>query len=450
MGRIVFVEKNPKELIAFNKDTMDFYVVEPVVKDIYKSILKQGLERTKEKYDISQKDLDSICELLCNEDQQCMKEYIHVEDDMIILDKLVLNVTNVCNLNCAYCYACGGSYQSDEGIMDIHVAKKTIDVFFSYFDQINILQFFGGEPLINVKLIEDVCAYLIEKKERGEIKKIPTLGIVTNGTLLTKNAIDIIKKYGIGVTVSLDGDKYIHDINRYDNNGNGTYELIMSNVLELYKQTKQPSTIEVTYNQQHVENDISIKSIVNHFQLLLPETSFHIVPVSTEVESLRLENREAFVDSVDDIFDSLHSENAFTYSLVQRLIDAIKNKKRNTHICSAGLGTLSVDINGNVYPCFMFTDEKKFNMGTIYENDLFTSKKMKEIREIFFQHGKEKDQKCNDCMLQQFCCGCHGMNYYKNGDINNYEEDFCQMNIRMAEKVLIDLADYVDSLEQGA
>lgn len=447
MGRIVFVEKSPKELIAFNKDTLDFYVVEPIVKDIYGSILSDGVEVAREKYNVSKEDLDSIYELLCeDEDPLVFCEEKQEQQKRITLDRLVLNVTNVCNLKCAYCYACGGSYQSEEGIMKMEVAKKAVDVFCDFFDSIRILQFFGGEPLLNLEVIAGVCEYFLEKKANGEIENVPSFGVCTNGTLLTTEAIDLIEKYGLNVTVSLDGDQYIHDLNRYDNNGNGTYNRIMSNIKELYKRTKQPTTIEVTYNQKHVENGISIKDIANHFQPMFPETSFHIVPVSTAVESLQLKDRNAFVQSVDDIFGSLESDSAYTYSLVQRLIDALRHKQYSDYICPAGLGTLSVDIHGNIYPCFMFTDVEHLNMGSIFEENIFQSEKMRKIRTLFLERAKAKDEKCNDCMLQRFCCGCHGMNYYQNDSIANYEEGFCQMNIRMAEKVLIDLADYVNSL----
>lgn len=405
-------------------------------------LLQSHLIKTKLK-----KHYDSIYEeLFINEKKENIEYIGKKENSGKTLERLVLNVTNVCNLKCAYCYACGGSYQSDEGVMSLDTAIKSIDTFYGYFDHIELLQFFGGEPLINLEVIEGVCKHIIEKNKLGKIKTLPMFGICTNGTLLNEKAIDIIEKYNINVTASVDGAKNIHDLNRYYNCGEGTYDIIIKNLNALYKRTGQPTTIEVTYNQRHVMQGISIKDIVEHLNPMFPTTAFHIVPVSTENDQLKLKNRDAFIDSVDDIFDTLEKDTAYTYSLVQRLIDALRYKRYSDFICPAGLGTLSVDIKGNIYPCFMFTDIENLKMGNVYEIDVFTGERLKKIQNLFLENDKASDEKCKDCLLQRFCCGCHGMNYFNNKKIGNYEENFCNMNIQMAQKVLIDLSDYVDRI----
>ena len=73
------------------------------------------------------------------------------------LYKLVLNITNKCNLACKYCYANGGNYCSSEGIMKVETAKATLDTFLKRYRNIRVIQFFGGEPTFNLDVIEFVC-----------------------------------------------------------------------------------------------------------------------------------------------------------------------------------------------------------------------------------------------------------------------------------------------------
>lgn len=47
MGKIAFVKKNQNELIAFNKETLDFYVVEPIVKKYMKVFYQMVMRNLK-------------------------------------------------------------------------------------------------------------------------------------------------------------------------------------------------------------------------------------------------------------------------------------------------------------------------------------------------------------------------------------------------------------------
>ena len=47
-----------------------------------------------------------------------------VEDG--VLKKVVINISNSCNLSCSYCYADGGNYGMDNRIMDLTTADNII------------------------------------------------------------------------------------------------------------------------------------------------------------------------------------------------------------------------------------------------------------------------------------------------------------------------------------
>lgn len=68
-------------------------------------------------------------------------------------------VTEDCNLRCKYCYI---THKSNNKKMNLEIAKKFIDYIFS--NKINtqdavIIEFIGGEPFIEVELIDKITDY---------------------------------------------------------------------------------------------------------------------------------------------------------------------------------------------------------------------------------------------------------------------------------------------------
>ena len=77
------------------------------------------------------------------------------------INTLVLHVTQACNLMCRYCYHDDGNGTDRfSRSMDRAVARQAVDFLFD--NSANLLDlvlvFFGGEPLLNSKLILDTIA----------------------------------------------------------------------------------------------------------------------------------------------------------------------------------------------------------------------------------------------------------------------------------------------------
>lgn len=82
--------------------------------------------------------------------------------------------------------------------------------------------FFGGEPLINFKLIKEV----VQRAKQLYSGKILFL-MTTNASLLTNDKIDFLMENDFYLTISLNGDKQEHDRMRVYSNGRGTYDDII-------------------------------------------------------------------------------------------------------------------------------------------------------------------------------------------------------------------------------
>lgn len=158
-----------------------------------------------------------------------------------------IHVSNTCNLRCKYCYAHGGNYGEKDSLMTVPIAQKVVE-FIEKSDQLNELKyitFFGGEPLMNPDVIEYICEKTYQKGMMYLLQ--------TNGTLLDDSILQLLTKYKIDVTVSLDGPKEINDFNRVRQDGKGTYEEILKNICTMQEQGVNISGIEATLSKEFLE-----------------------------------------------------------------------------------------------------------------------------------------------------------------------------------------------------
>lgn len=103
------------------------------------------------------------------------------------LNTLFLNVAQKCNLKCSYCFGKGGSYGLQQEMMSIDTARRCVDYWLKNIEEKKqniVVSFFGGEPLLNLEVIEFVVQYINSKKQsiNGNVKYM----ITTNGTILNK------------------------------------------------------------------------------------------------------------------------------------------------------------------------------------------------------------------------------------------------------------------------
>lgn len=151
---------------------------------------------------------------------------------------IVLKVTEVCNLDCPYCYFFYGGddsflhrpkYISDETIHNVgaFIADGIKDCGTNSVS----ISLHGGEPLLLGKpRFLEICRILHQYiSPHAQL----TLSMQTNGTLIDSEWIDIISAYDIGVGVSLDGPADINDKLRFNKNGKGSHAAIVEGIHHL-------------------------------------------------------------------------------------------------------------------------------------------------------------------------------------------------------------------------
>jgi sulfatase maturation enzyme AslB (radical SAM superfamily) len=299
------------------------------------------------------------------------------------LDRLVLNVANYCNLDCVYCYAQGGDYGGPHEKMSLEIGQETFQKFYELYDQISRVMFFGGEPLLNADVIERLCEFGWQTADRLGRQR-PVYTMITNGTILSPKIIELVKRYDLKLTISLDGPPRINDKLRPARSGEPTTRQVEENIRILQAETGQPGQIEGTYTRLHIEEGVSVVDVMDY---VLRALGIHILhmpinalgrsnrhdPLALRGEDFNTVNAfyaQAVSRSIRDVLTKPVSRLCMLSSVVE-IVDTLIHPSAHpvSFICPAGSGTIAVDSDGTVYPCFMFYRNERFRLGSVSQPD---------------------------------------------------------------------------------
>jgi uncharacterized protein len=298
-----------------------------------------------------------------------------VDTEHFPLSSLVLNVTNKCNLHCTYCYEPDGAKYGPAPVrMEWDTARASVDFLFEKAGrnrEVNIV-FFGGEALLNFKLMKQVVEYA-ENKGVVAGKKVD-FSITTNGTLLVDEIIDFLQRHLFGVTISIDGPKEIHDRRRFflTNTGEqkGSYDQIMGRVKRLLERyTARPIVARVTVTKGAVE----IVRIYEHLNSLgFFEVGFSPVTAkpgldyglgAADLREVLAGFKELGATYVERALRSQYTG----FSNLSTMMTDLHLGTNKMFPCGAGLGLLDVDGNGDVYLCHRFPGNEEHKYGSVKE-----------------------------------------------------------------------------------
>ncbi|MBN8899401.1 MAG: hypothetical protein BGO51_17955 [Rhodospirillales bacterium 69-11] len=148
-------------------------------------------------------------------------------DPAPMLETLVLQPTPFCNIACTYCYL---PDRDDRRLMTAATVEASFArVFESGWAAPDLTVIWhAGEPLVApIAFYEDALA-------TAERLRPPTVrvrhSIQTNGMLLNAAWCDFLRRHDVGIGVSLDGPRALHDAYRVGRNGRGTFDRTMAGI----------------------------------------------------------------------------------------------------------------------------------------------------------------------------------------------------------------------------
>lgn len=217
---IVVLEQSADKLILLNPANAGTIKVS---KEIYKKIKNNDIKQfTEAEIEFLQKagfiGEDDFDEKLLNEVKS-----VYIDSSL----NLVFMTSENCNFRCSYCYESHTNHHIERDVYDS--ALKLVN---NSSKENLIINWFGGEPLLEVEDIE----YFMKKVY--DLKKFKSINssIITNGYLLTEKNFNKLMKANVKVfQITLDGLKTEHDKQRYLKNGMGTFEKSLQKLLTFRK-----------------------------------------------------------------------------------------------------------------------------------------------------------------------------------------------------------------------
>lgn len=337
------------------------------------------------------------------------------------LNKLAINVANDCNLACTYCYANKGLYGTpNRSLLSTNDIEHFIKRFSERFDFIEGVQFMGGEPSMNPDSIEQAGMTFRKLVDDGVLLDTPSYTLVTNALKFTKRFLDVCKNMNIELTVSLDGPEEVHDAVRILRNGKGSYQKVRSNI-EMALEHGVAVEFEPTFSRAHLNHGMSLIDLTQWFNNEFDVRTLHAPPMSenrheTGGFGLSAEDKIREYCAVTEwgIDNILERQLYLMHSYTERLLASLETRKKNTHLCPAGNSLLSISTQGEVSPCWMFTDETPYRMGHVNDKGLLGEKAQQVIDNLerFELHSHPE---CRACVIQPVCFGCKGGDYHATG-----------------------------------
>jgi len=330
---------------------------------------------------------------------------------------VVWNYTNACNLRCKHCYQRADKPTPDE---------LTTEERFAIVDQldensVSALAFSGGEPLMRRDLFE-VAEYAHGKGLY--------VSVATNGTLLTKTAVEHLKKSGVSyVEVSLDGaTRETHDSFR---RVEGSFEMTLQGIKNavksgLYTCIAATATKNNLYEIPEIielAKKLGVKRVIvfNFIPTGRGEEIFHLDLSPTEREDiLKYLYKELSGGQIEVLCTApQYSRVCLQQSLINKrdilspthfaALDFHGKTKQMADFlggCGAGRLYCAIQPNGLVTPCVFMPivvgDLRKQSLKEIWLN----SKVMNDLRDRSKLEGR-----CGHCEYKYICGGCRSRAY---------------------------------------
>lgn len=336
-------------------------------------------------------------------------------------------VTKDCQLACKYCYLVG---KNTKERMTWDVAKQAIDYILDHESDMSeesvIWDFIGGEPFLEIDLIDKICDYLKVEMFRRNHHWFNSyrFSFSTNGiNYATDKVQHFIKKnhehLSIGITI--DGTKRKHDLNRIwktaemeqgimpkPEEEQGSYDDVVKNIPLWLEQFPGAGT-KVTISSADIPY---IKESVLHLYSL----GIHEVNINCVFEDVWKDGddklfEQQLTELADAIIDCGYYTDYACSFFTEHMGKPMDCQSENQNWCGAGR-MLAVDAEGNFYPCTRFAQyslrsKKAWIIGNV--RDGIDKNKLRPF--FTLDRCTQSTDECINCEVASGCAWCQGENY---------------------------------------
>ena len=417
-------------------DDMTYDMIEMYESSDKDSIFAEMAKRYPDHKDEIAEVWDEIAELIAAEELFTKDSYEPYITDFAkrptVVKALCLHIAHDCNLACQYCFAEEGEYHGKRELMSYEVGRKALDFLVANSGNRRNLEvdFFGGEPLLNWKVVKQLVEYGRSLEEANHKKFRFTL--TTNGVLLNDEIMEFCNREMSNVVLSLDGRKEINDKMRPFRNGSGSYDMIVPKFQKFAESRGQKNYyVRGTFTRNNLD---FADDVIHYADLGFQQMSMEpVVADPSEDYAIREEDIPQILKEYDKLALEYikRKKEGRGFNFFHFMLDLTAGPCVAKRLAGCGSGTeyLAVTPWGDLYPCHQFVGNEKFLLGNVDTGIVNT-----DIRDEFKLCNVYAKKTCKDCFARFYCSGgCSANAYNFSGSINGAYEIGCEMQKKRIE-----------------
>lgn len=338
------------------------------------------------------------------------------------LTTLTVNVTQVCNLKCLYCAAGGdGTYgQAQKRIL----IEQALPRLHALMDQVAQgakqlrVSFSGGEPLLYPQGIEVLSQYLTQWAQ--ELKIDLQFSVITNGTLLTDDNLELLAKYRMSVSISLDGSIEANQQSRPSATSKDWGPQLIAGLerLQNYKNQLGSLVVAGVFNTKNSD----LWAAYQFYQ----KFAFDYYEFNIDYYEKSAEFSHSYLVQITRIAEDLYRQQGLSglrkLLFFDRLFKRLDARQPLKHHCGAGQSYLTLSAQGQVFACPWTVGDQKFERNQLSSQSLYES---------------QYQPPCGTCWVRGLCGG--GCRFHHDVAGANEVKTYCQ---RMKSLILLGLKYY--------
>ena len=374
-------------------------------------------------------------------------QYEHQGERLAMATKNVtVVVTEGCSLACSYCYQ---HAKNHDNVLDKETARKIVDLLFEedarnnkyvneHIAQALVLDFIGGEPLLNIKIISYFMRYFkwkaLQLNHRWAIHYM--ISISSNGIAYMNPEVQkflMIHKGRVSITLTLDGNKALHDACRVFPDGSPSYDIVAKatrhaqSVFGLDKGTKLTLA---PANIIHLSD--AVKNLYESFDFDGVHANC-VYEIGWEIEHAKIMYSE--MKKLADWMLEHEVQKHFYCSLFDPIIGKPQGIEDNQNYCGGTGSMMAFTTKGVITPCLRYTNfnlnyaQKEIQIGDLDTGIANTGEYRSTIDDLDrITRRSQSSDECFNCPISTGCGWCSAYNYEIYGTPNKRCTSICPMH----------------------
>jgi len=298
--------------------------------------------------------------------------------------------------------------------MSPHTARQVIRRFLSGRERCELIQFFGGEPTLNLDAMQVAIEETLDLVDSGSLRERPRFAVVTNGVVNNlERFLDLVQRYGMETTVSLDGPAFLHDKLRPFAGSAPSYERAVR-TLSAVLQARFPVAIETVYTARHVQAGFSIEDVFDFclslgadriiFDIAYPPAPPELNPLLDPYFDDTVEYHRAAVDSwFRTLLNGQRVPNIYFRDLLLPLLGGV-SAVPPAGSCGAAEADFAIGPSGDLYGCQLLYGNSDYRMGNVVSGVYPGISTPLPV-------GPDDYPGCAGCLARHWCQPCVALNH---------------------------------------